>query len=124
MQEHDEAKTQSSEAPARQARSASSQPLSLPSAIGNRAMARLVQRMEVSDAVEALDTATKPGVMGAQRQVASTMAAFGRDANGFDKVAIEYQKKTEQPLAPKVESVPEPPGFFPTISGEQYPEAK
>jgi hypothetical protein len=123
MHEHDEARTQSSEPPARQG-SRGGQPLSLPQAIGNRAMSRMVQRMETAEAVDALDAATKPGVMGAGRQVASTLAAFARDPVGYDKVAIEYQKKTEQPLAPKVADVPKPAAFFPTISGEKYPDPK
>ena len=123
MHEHDEAKTQSSEPPAKQGpRGGAQSPLSLPSAIGNRAMSRMIQRMETAEAVDALEAATKPGVLGAQRQVASTMAAFSRDPSGFDKVSIEYQKKTKEPLAPKVQDVPKPPGFFPTISGDKYPD--
>jgi hypothetical protein len=92
----------------------------LQKAVGNRGLARVLQRMETNDAVDSLEKALKPGVMGAEGIVAGTLANYSRDPVGRDKVAIEYQKKTETPLAPDLP--PTPPGFFTGISGEKYPE--
>src|SRR4051794_22865116 len=96
MREHDAAKQ---DAPGRAARGAAV-PQGLPSAIGNRAMTRMVARMEATDAVDALKESLAPGVLGAEHRVIDTMTAFSADTAGFDKVATDYEKKAEAPLPP------------------------
>jgi len=114
------------------ARAAAAQPaaLALQRAIGNRAMAQALQRMEVNDAIEPLEKSRAVGVLGAHEQVVSTLANFSMNNTDRDKVAIEYEKKTELPLQPAVDALgpkaraTTPPGFFKGISGEKYPEPK
>src|SRR3954469_15691846 len=99
MHEHDQPKTESSE-PAAAPPAARALPagMALQRAVGNRAMGQILQRMEVADAVDSLEKAMGAGVMGAERVVADTLTAFSSNASDFDKVAIEYQKKTEHPM--------------------------
>jgi hypothetical protein len=124
MHEHEQSPAQSPSQAEREARGAPQAPAqALQAAVGNRAMARMVQRMETSEAVDALEKSLAPGVLGAERQVISTMAAFSSDPIGFDKVGVDFEKKTKEPLAPKIEhTVPPPKGFFPGISGEKAGE--
>jgi hypothetical protein len=107
--------------------------IALQRAVGNRAMAQALQRMETNEAVEALEKSMAAGTIGGEHVVANTLASFSMDAGGYDKVAIEYQKKTKLTMQPAVDSLPpgdlgdrargsRAPGFFPTISGEKYPE--
>jgi hypothetical protein len=95
---------------------------SLPSAIGNRAMTRMVARMEAADAVDAFAESLAPGVMGAEQRVVDTMAGLSHDVEGFDKAATDFEKKTKAPLAPSLSAVPPaaaqvPEGWYPGISG-------
>ena len=134
MPEHEQAKQQQVEqaAPQQPARQQMPPGMALNSAIGNRAMSRMVQRMEATEAVDALEKATAPGVLGAERQVLTTLTAFSMDNAGFDKVACEYQKKTKMPLRPTVSRLhtddghraggATPKGFYESVSGEKYPE--
>jgi hypothetical protein len=97
-------------------------PPSLPSAIGNRAMTRMVARMEAADAVDAFAESLAPGVMGAEQRVVDTMTALSHDTEGFDKASTDYEKKTKAPLAPSLSSVPPaaaqvPEGWYPGIAG-------
>ena len=123
MHEHDQAPGQTSAPDERSPARAPQAPVqALQQAVGNRALGRMLQRMETNDAVEALEKSLAPGVLGAGRVVSDTLTAFSRDPVGRDKVAIEYEKKTEQPLSTSLEPVP--PAFFKGISGEKYPEPK
>jgi hypothetical protein len=124
VHEHDEAPGQTSAQDERAIQRAAPQaPVqALQRAVGNRAMGQMLQRMETNEAVELLEKATAPGVVGAERVVANTLTNYARDPIGRDKLAIEYEKKVEKPLAPSAEPVP--PGFFKGISGEKYPEPK
>jgi hypothetical protein len=106
--------------------------IALQRAVGNRATARALQRMEVADAIEPLEKSMAAGVLGAEHRVADTLAAFSMNNSDYDKVAIEYQKKTEAPMMPARDALQgaggqraqgtTPAGFFPGISGEKYPE--
>ena len=123
MHEHDQEPGQTSAQDERTPARAPQAPVqALQQAVGNRALGRMLQRMETNDAVEALEKSLAPGVMGAEQVVASTLTNYARDPVGRDKVAIEYEKKVEQPLSPGLDPVP--PGFFKGISGEKYPEPK
>jgi hypothetical protein len=117
--EHDAAKAAPEPARAAPGRGMSAP---LPQAIGNRAMARVVARMEASEAVDAFAESLASGVMGAEQRVVDTMTALSSDTEGFDKTATDYEKKTKAPLAPSLSQVPRaeaqiPEGWYPGISG-------
>ena len=124
MHEHEQSPAQSPSPGERAAaRGVQAPAQALQQAIGNRALGRALQRMEATDAVEPLEKALGAGVLGAQRQVVETMTAFSGDPVGFDKVHVEYEKKTEAPLAPAIEGLVGPRGLFPGISGETAGES-
>jgi hypothetical protein len=116
MREHDAAPKAAAPAPP-SARSATP-PTQLPQAIGNRAMGRMLARMETTEAVDALAESLASGVMGAEHRVIDTMTAFSSDTAGFDKVSEEYEKKTKTPLEPGLHQVPGAPELIP---GGWYP---
>jgi hypothetical protein len=136
MQERDSRSAEQTEQAAQAARAASTPPaaIALQRAVGNRATARALQRMEVADAIEPLEKSMAAGVLGAEHRVADTLAAFSMNNSDYDKVAIEYEKKTEAPMMPARDALQgaggerakgtTPTGFFPGISGEKYPEKK
>jgi hypothetical protein len=111
MHDHDQAPAQAAPAGARTAGRAAEPPAAaLQRAAGNRAMGRMLQRMETADAVESLEKSMSAGVMGAERAVLDTLTAFSADPAGFEQVASEYEKKTEAPLAQAVEALAGPDG--------------
>ena len=97
MAEHEHARPTTP--PAADERRAPARP-ALPSAIGNRAMARAVARMETKEAVEALAASLAPGVLGAEQRVTDTVTAFRHDDAGFADVAKDYEKQVKAPLPP------------------------
>ena len=120
MREHDAAKDAPAAAKA-PAAGRGMQAAQLPQAIGNRAMSRIVARMEASEAVDAFAESLAPGVMGAEHRVIDTMTAFSADTGGFDKVSKDYEKKAKAPLPPALEQAPGassliPEGWYPGIS--------
>jgi hypothetical protein len=121
VHEHDQAPGKSDSREERQARRAPEAPVpKLQQAVGNRALGRMLQRMQTAEAVDSLEKSLKPGVLGAEQQVANTLTSFSHDAIGLDKVAVDFEKKTKEPLARKIDGVGRrPPGFFPGISGEK-----
>ena len=87
MPERDQDAAKAAPQPAPAARAAGAARPGLPAAIGNRAMGRVVARMETADAVDALSTSLAPGVLGAEQRVADTMTAYSHDTKGFGEVA-------------------------------------
>jgi hypothetical protein len=135
-QERDQAAGHEAEQVAEAAARGAAQPaaIALQQAIGNRAMAQALQRMEATEAVEPLEKALATGTVGAERVVLDTLTTFSADPTNYDKVAIEYEKKVEKPLQPAIDALTgetgeraqgtAPPGFFKGISGEEYPAPK
>ena len=135
-QERDQAAGHAPEQVAEAAARGPAQPaaIALQRAVGNRAMAQALQRMEATDAVEPLEKALAVGTVGAERIVLDTLTTFSADATNYDKVAIEYEKKVEKPLAPAINALAgetgerakatKPAGFYKGISGEEYPAPK
>ena len=110
MREHSEAAKQDAAAP--KGRTAGT-PQGLPAAIGNRAMTRMVARLEASAAVDALKDSLAPGVLGAERRVVDTMVAMSEDPKTFGDVAKDYQQKVEAPLPPALGQVPAAAALIP-----------
>jgi hypothetical protein len=105
------------------------QPPSAPTAtdlagkVGNRAMARMLSRMEATEAVEMLEQSLAPGVVGAERPVIDTLTAFSANTGDFDKINTDFEKKVEKPLLPELQRVPGateqiPEGWYPGINGQ------
>lgn len=115
MREHQVAKPE--DAAGRSAARAA--PQGLPQAIGNRAMTRMVARMEATDAVDALKESLAPGVLGAEQRVLDTMTAMEHDIATFDQVAKDYERQQERPLPPDLGAAGEqiPDGWYPGIGG-------
>jgi hypothetical protein len=114
--EHDVAKEPAPRAPSGRGAAAPR----LPPAIGNRAMARVVARMEAGEAVDALAESLAGGVLGAEHRVIDTLTAFSADSAGFDKVATDYEKKAKAPLPPALDQAAGateliPDGWYPGI---------
>ena len=85
----------------------------LPAAVGNRALGRMLARVEAEDAAKALAGALAPGVLGAGRQVLDTMTALSHDPAGFDATATAYAQQAKAPLPPALDAVPGAAGLVP-----------
>src|SRR4051812_36184388 len=110
MREHDAA---AAKPDVRAKRAAAAPPQGLPQAIGNRAMTRVVARMEATDAVDALKESLAPGVLGAEQRVLDTMTALQSDTETFGTVAKDFEQQAQAPLPPALGQVTGAAGMIP-----------